>query len=152
MKPVFFSLALNILKVMSVICTMSSALGCMQCVCVCVSIWNDVSGSVFASDQADICVTWMCSAGSLTFSCCQCPSETSHHDLHLVITKPTRWEMPSECWWHIIKPPSRLRWFDEGMKGLMSQWVWRCTGETWGHPKSFICATISLICVLVLHT
>lgn len=42
MKLVLFSLALIILKVMSVFCTVSSALGCMHQVCV----KNDASGKL----------------------------------------------------------------------------------------------------------
>lgn len=46
MKLVLFSLALIILKVMSVFCTVSSALGCMHQVCVSVCLKNDASGKL----------------------------------------------------------------------------------------------------------
>ena len=54
MNLVLFSLALIIFKVMSVFCTVSSAL-CV-CVCVCVCDMTCLGGCPLTSDQADICV------------------------------------------------------------------------------------------------
>ena len=75
MNLVLFSLALIIFKVMSVFCTVSSAL-CV-CVCVCVCDMTCLGGCPLTSDQADICVCVSgvgCASDVSALSCCQRPS------------------------------------------------------------------------------